>query len=104
MREEISFFFKFLLAIYFPLCLTLLVPALCARTIYTPKAMNSKAEITYDWLRERGWTISSAARRLKLHPSHVNRVLSGKRKSAKLMKQLAALPKQTSTLAILSTH
>lgn len=79
----------------------------CARTLcahfYTPKAMNSKAEITYDWLRERGWTISSAARRLKLHPSHVNRVLSGKRKSAKLMKQLAALPKKNSMLASLNS-
>lgn len=54
--------------------------------------MNSKAEITHDWLKARGYTISSAARALKLHPSHVNRVLSGKRQSTKLLQQLANLP------------
>lgn len=54
--------------------------------------MNSKAEITHSWLRERGYTISSAARALKLHPSHVNRVLSGKRQSNKLLEQIASLP------------
>ena len=54
--------------------------------------MNGKAEINHNWLKERGYTISSAARALKLHPSHVNRVLAGKRQSAKLLQQLANLP------------
>lgn len=90
---EISFFFKFLLAIYFPLCLTLSVPAHKVRANYTKKAMNTQVEtIDKSWLNLRGYTVAAAARRIGRSCSHVNRVLNGKRESESIKNALRRLP------------
>lgn len=48
--------------------------------------------ITKQWLYGRGWTIQDAANHFGVHRVHLCLVLSGKRKSKKLLRQIALLP------------
>lgn len=55
--------------------------------------MNIQAEkIDVMWLIKRGYTVSSAARKIGLSPSHVYRVLKEERLSQKALEALQNLP------------
>lgn len=90
---EVSFFFNFSLAIFFPLCLTLLVPAILLRANSIKTAMTTQAEtIDRSWLYARGYTISQAARHIKRSIAHVHRVVNGERESKAVTEDLKKLP------------
>ncbi len=57
--------------------------------------MKKQAEtISLEWLYNRGYTVASAARKLRRSTPHVCRVLKGQRESKSLTLALLSLPKR----------
>lgn len=54
--------------------------------------MKNQHEISKDWLRFKGYTISAAARKIRRSHVHVSMVLDGKRESREVIRLLIELP------------
>lgn len=52
----------------------------------------AQGPITKQWLYGNGWTIEEASKFLGCHKGHLSRVLSGKRKSNRLLSRVYQLP------------
>lgn len=50
--------------------------------------------ITNTWLRDRGYTVSAAARKIGRNVGHVYRVVKGERKSIAVLNALRSLPQR----------
>lgn len=58
---------------------------------------TAQERITPQWLLARGWYITEAAKAIGRNPSHVRRVLIGKRESKTVTDLLRALPEKKLT-------
>ena len=65
------------------------------RAHFTKRHITMQDErITNTWLRERGYTVSAAARKIGRNVGHVYRVVKGERKSIAVLNALRSLPQR----------
>ena len=71
------------------------MPANLLRAHFTKRHITMQDErITDTWLRNRGYTVAAAARKIGRNVGHVYRVVKGKRESIAVLNALRSLPQR----------